>query len=388
MTQKLYWQTPYETKFTAKIEVIKEAGIMLDRTLFYPESGNQLSDKGYLKTKDFKIEIKKVSKEENDIIHHTSANFQKKLTIGDKIEGEINWQNHYGLMKSHSSQHILSAILKNNYDIDTIRAIINFEEVFIQISQKLEFKQLKEILHEINTIYTLKNLTINSKIIPHEQAEKEAKGIRSKIPGESQVRLIEIQNLDLVCCGGTHVQNITEIGCLFIYDFKKGNEIRYYIGNKALLLNSNINIDMISLAIDINTPIAKLGKDVKKRLELLENMQVLQKDLSIKLLESISKSPSKIIHNIPLFYIDFNADIKIINKMLSLFPQNSLLIVEMGNNKIRLLSMSGKIDANELLQTLIIKYNGKGGGNPKSAQGILKKMPKDLISEIEKLIIK
>ncbi len=387
MTQKLYWQTPYETKFTAKIEVIKKAGIVLDKTLFYPESGNQLSDKGFLISKDFKIEIKKVSKEENDIIHHTSADFHKKLNIGDKIEGEINWQNRYGLMKSHSSQHILSAILKNNYDIDTIRANINFEEVFIQISQKLEFDQLKEIIHEINTISTLKNFKINSKIIPHKQAEEEAKEIRSKIPDESQVRLIEIQNLDLVCCGGTHVQNTTEIGCLFIYDFKKGNEIRYYIGSKALLLNSNINIDLISLANDINTPIAKLGKNVKKRLDLLENIQVLQKDLLIKLLESISKSPSKIVYNIPLFYIDFNADIKIINKMLSLFPQNSLIIVEIGNNKIRLLSMNEKIDANELLQTLIKKYNGKGGGNPKSAQGVLKKMPRDLISEIEKLII-
>lgn len=387
MTQKLYWQTPYETKFTANIEVIKEAGIILDRTLFYPESGNQLSDKGYLKAKDLKIEIVKVSKEENDIIHHTSADFQKKLKVGDKIEGEINWQNRYGLMKSHSSQHVLSAALKNNYDIDTIRAIINFEEVFIQISQKIEFEQLKEILHEINTINTLKNLTIKSKIIPHEQAEKEVKGIRSKIPDESHIRLIEIQNLDLVCCGGTHVQNTTEIGYLFVYDFKKGNEIRYYIGNKALLLNSNINIDMISLANDINTPIAKLGKDVKNRMEQLENIQVLQRDLSIKLLESISKSPSKIVHNIPLFYIDFDANIKIINKSLGLFPQNSLLIVDMGNNKIRLLSMGGKMDANELLQTLIKKYNGKGGGNIKSAQGVLSKMPLDLISEIEKLIV-
>ena len=78
---------------------------------------------------------------------------------------------------------------------------------------------------------------------------------------------------------------------------------------------------------------------------------------------------------------------KIINKKLSLFPQDSLIIIEMGNNKIRLLSISGKIDANELIQKLINKFKGKGGGNPKSAQAELEKVPESLLSEIEQFII-
>jgi alanyl-tRNA synthetase len=120
---------------------------------------------------------------------------------------------------------------------------------------------------------------------------------------------------------------------------------------------------------------------------MLDNNQDLQKVLYTKLLELTSKLPSKIVNNIPLFHIDFNVDIKIINKMLSVFPQDSLLIVDMGDNKIRLLSMSGKIDANEILQKLITKYKGKGGGNPKSAQAVLEKIPENLIYEIEQTLI-
>ncbi|MCK4286319.1 MAG: hypothetical protein KAX18_08950, partial [Candidatus Lokiarchaeota archaeon] len=60
---------------------------------------------------------------------------------------------------------------------------------------------------------------------------------------------------------------------------------------------------------------------------------------------------------------------------------------EMGNNKIRLLSMSSKIDANELVQKLINKYRGKGGGNSKSAQAELEKLPESLLSEIEQFLI-
>ena len=171
-----------------------------------------------------------------------------------------------------------------------------------------------------------------------------------------------------------------------MYDFKKGTEIRYYIGNKALQMNSNINVDILELATNINTPIAKFSENVSKRLELLENTQKLQKDLSFDYLEMISKSPLKVINKIPLFYIPFDIDIKILNKKLGNFPPNSFIIVEMGNKKIRLLSTSKSIDANEIMQRLIKKFKGRGGGNSKSAQGVLEIMPENLLAEIELLI--
>ncbi len=48
MTQKLYWDDPYAVDFTAKVVSKQNGGIILDRTLFFPSSGNQASDKGFL----------------------------------------------------------------------------------------------------------------------------------------------------------------------------------------------------------------------------------------------------------------------------------------------------------------------------------------------------
>ena len=79
---------------------------------------------------------------------------------------------------------------------------------------------------------------------------------------------------------------------------------------------------------------------------------------------------------------------KILNKSLDIFPQNSVIIEAMGNNKIRILSLSEKINANRILQEINRLYDGKGGGNARSAQAAIKKMPEDLLSEIEKLINK
>ncbi|MHA2037357.1 MAG: alanine--tRNA ligase-related protein [Promethearchaeota archaeon] len=388
MTKKLYWESPYETKFKAKVESIVEDGIVLDRTLFYPESGNQLSDRGLLKIKEHEFKTENVSKRGDDIIHHISDEFKNKINIRDEVQGEIDWQYRYGLMRAHSSQHVFSAVLKSKYDIDTVRANLNFEEVFLQWSQKVDVNKLKEILYEVNTICTAKDLKITSRIVPQENAKKLAPNIRSIIPNESDVRLMDIQNLDLVCCGGTHVQTTNEIGNLFIFDFKKGNEIRYYVGNEALSLTSNINIDLMSIVNKLNSPLEKFRENVIKRLDSLKNLQSEQKELSGKLLELTSKIPSKTVNEIPLFCVDFDVDIKIINKMLDIFPENAVLVLNIGNNKIRVLSKSEKINANQLLQKLIEQYKGKGGGNSNSAQAVLKKMPENLLFDIENLLRK
>ncbi len=386
MTEKLYWDNAYETKFTAKVISINKDGVVLDKTLFYPESGNQASDVGNLKFKEMIFKVEKVTKEGENILHHLSSEFKNKINFGDFVEGEIDWDYRYGIMKAHSSQHIFSAVIKNKYNIDTVRAILNFEEVFLQISNKIDYEQLKDILTEVNKICTTNNLKVNTKVIPRKEAEKTSEKIRSGIPKDFNIHLTEIEDLDLVCCGGTHVKNTKEIGILFIYEFKKGNEIRYVVGNKALEMSSNMDLDLIALANEINSPVTKLRELLKKRLEFIENIKEQHKDLSIKLLESISKSPLKIINNISLFFIDFEVDIKILNKSLDSFPSNSLIIVKFQANKIRILSLNEIIDSNKLLQKLIQKFGGKGGGTPKSSQGFLKEMPENILYEIELLV--
>ncbi|MBY8992571.1 MAG: alanyl-tRNA editing protein [Candidatus Lokiarchaeota archaeon] len=386
MTKKLYWENPYETKFSAVISSIKTDGIILDKTLFYPESGNQQADKGIIKIGNDKFEIIGVSKDNNEIIHHISPELGDKIKVGDKVEGEIDWEYRYGLMKAHSSQHIFSAMLKSMYDLDTLRAILNFEDVFLQISQTIDYDQLKKILYKVNRICTLEEHKIAADLVSRDVTQGYANEIRGKIPNESEIRLLKIDKLDIVCCGGTHVRETTEIGSLFIYDFKKGNEIRYYVGNKAILNSSKTNIDLIHMSNNLNSPLQKVMSVIAKQLELLENIQKEQKELSIKLLKASSKSPLKVINNIPLFHIDSDIDIKIINKILPDFPQNSLIIVSMENNKLRIISLSEKLDANSLMQRLIQKSGGKGGGSPKSSQGFLEKIPENIIDEIESML--
>ncbi|MFW9829486.1 MAG: alanyl-tRNA editing protein, partial [Candidatus Thorarchaeota archaeon] len=238
MSEKLFWKNSYETEFNAKIIEINNEGVILDKTHFYPESGNQASDCGFLILGDLKFKIDKVSKVGEHILHHISSSFKNKLKIGDIVDGKIDWEYRYGIMKAHTSQHVFSAVVKDKFKIDTIRASLGFEEVFIQISKKIDYRQLKEILNEVNKICTSHNLKVYANILSQQEVKKKSEKLRSKVPDEPNVRLMEIEGLDLVGCGGTHVRNTAEIGNIFIYEFKKGKEIRYCIGNKALLMNT------------------------------------------------------------------------------------------------------------------------------------------------------
>ena len=103
MTERLYWDQPYDTKFDAEIIGIEQDGIILDKTLFYPEGGNQASDRGVIISQGNTLKVDHVLKKDESIIHHISESFGEKLKIGDKIEGEIDWEYRYGIMRAHSS---------------------------------------------------------------------------------------------------------------------------------------------------------------------------------------------------------------------------------------------------------------------------------------------
>jgi len=387
MTRKLFWETPYEREFSAKVISITDEGIILDQTLFYPFGGNQLSDQGVIKIKDFKIPIKNVTKEDEKIIHHISTEFHKKIKVGDEVIGKIDWKRRYGLMKSHSSQHIFSAVIKNKYNIDTVRANIEFEDISLSISQELSHEQLKSALQEINEICISRNLKFEGKIISPKDLGRYENNIRGNIPSEDQIRIVEINDLDLVCCGGTHVQNSTEIGPLYLYNFKKGKEIKYYIGDKALNLITHLNVDLLELSNSLNAPIEKVKEKSEKNMELISAYKEKNEILLNKTLEIAAQSPISKINDILVFFLDFKIDHKTIAKNLHLFPLESFLIIKMSAKRFRFISKTQYIDANSILQVFIKKYGGKGGGNPNSAQGTFEIEPKSIISELKQIII-
>ncbi len=386
MTRKLYWEKPYDKEFTATVKLIQGGGIILDQTLFYPFGGNQLSDQGILTINDNNLIVSKVTKKNSEILHHISSNSHKKLKVGDTVIGKIDWNRRYGLMKSHTSQHIFSAVIKNKYDINTVRATLNFEEVNLSFSQNLSYQQLKTALQEINEICCSKNLSVKGNIIPLKEIGNYKENIRGALPVEKQIRTVGIQGLDLVCCGGTHVKNTTEIGILFIYDFKKGKEVKYYIGTNALIMLTNINVDLINISNLLNISIKNIREKTERNIDLISNLRERNKTFELKNLELIAQKPILKIRDIIIYLLERETDYKILSKNLHLFPEETFLVIKISPKKYRFISKVQFVNANSILQAFLRIYGGKGGGNPTSAQGNFERAPKDIISDLKQFI--
>ena len=386
MTEKLYWKHPYDTQFEAKVVKIIKEGIILDKTLFYPRSGNQANDIGQIIFNDEKIEVKNVYSEGKEIIHEIHPEKLKKFKVGNRIKGVLDWENRYALMKAHTSQHILSALFKNKYGINTSRAFIEREEVLIQLEKDIEEFQLQEVLIEFFTLCTLKNIHIKPNIFSLDEAQELGNNLRGNFPSDEMIRIVEIENLDLNCCGGTHIKNSTEIGSVLIIEFKKKKDIKYLLGNKAIQRFSQINMELLNLSDQLNTPLENYARDVKKVIELNQTLLTYQDLLISEFFKQKILNPDVEINHIKLYLINMEIEYKSLKKILDQLPKNSLLLIKSEENKIRIISNTDEIKSDEIAEKLIENYRGKGGGNPRNAQCLLESEPKDILRDIQSFI--
>ncbi len=352
MTERLYWELPYETTFTAKVVGLSNDGAILDRTLFYPQSGGQESDRGKLLKDNLSIDVIYVSKEGDNIIHHISSGDKSKIKEGDLLSGEIDWNYRYGVMRAHSSQHVISALIKNKFDIDTAHATISFEDVSLQIAHNISDDQFKEVITEFNRICTIENHEFQTKVVHRGEIDINNKQIRGKIPEQGKVRLVELKNYDLICCGGTHVKNTTEIGPIFVYEFNKGTNFKFILGSKALNQLTTDNYRILNYARNLNLPaldiVANFQKELDKKLTVQRNFEI----LAITVLQLVSQNPKKTLNDVKIGCIRMDFDYKNIQKSFKDFPKDYLLLILEEKNKIRILSNTEKASANEVLQKL------------------------------------
>ena len=379
MTEKLYWDNPYDTRFEAKIIDIDKEGIILDKTLFYPEGGNQSSDKGVIINQGNTFRVDHVIKKEELIVHHISEPFGDKLKKGNGVSGEIDWEYRYGIMRAHSSQHVLSAVFKNLLDIDTKRSNISFEDVSIHISRSVSEIELTNVLFQFFRICTIQNLQFRSKIIPHNEIKNLSEQIRGGVTADADLRIVEIEDYDINCCGGTHLEESSEIGPVYFYEIKKGREFKYFVGSKAIKLLSKQNIESVDLANALNLPVTNLFTSLKTQYFKLKEEN---KKLIDKALELIAISPTTTLKGIKISEVNFEVDYKFLSKAFKNFPPDYLLIMKSGNNKVQILSNNEAFKANEVINELIKKDGGKGGGSPRSAQATINKEPANIISEL------
>tara|TARA_B100000609_G_scaffold165572_1_gene138326 strand:- start:475 stop:1191 length:717 start_codon:yes stop_codon:yes gene_type:complete len=219
----------YTKKFSARVEATFPGIVELDKTAFYHLGGGQPADCGFLNWDGGKALVNDVRKK-NRIRHFTEGDSPE---IGELVEGEIDWTRRYSHMRMHTSQHLVSAVVNELHNSDTVgnqigagKSRIDFKPLAVDQS---EIEQIQEIVND----YISKDLKvkISEELRSNLENNKDIRssmssGLWKTLPASvKKLRVISIGDIDVCPCAGTHVRSLREIGEVeFIKKKNKGSQ--------------------------------------------------------------------------------------------------------------------------------------------------------------------
>lgn len=219
-TNVMYYEDYRKTSFSAK--VLKSIGqyIILDKTYFYPTSGGQEYDTGDLGGQ----RVVNVFKQGGIIIHKLAESPNWKE--GEHVAGEIDTKRRFQLAQHHTATHILNAaarrVLGNHCNQAGAKKSEDKAHIDITHYQSLSDDEFKKIEAEANKIVR-EGIQTKLKFYPRTEAEQKF-GMRiyqgGVVPGK-ELRIVEIPEVDVECCGGTHLHNTKEAGKITLLKSQK-----------------------------------------------------------------------------------------------------------------------------------------------------------------------
>lgn len=377
MTHKIYLENPYLREIDSRIidKIYKDGKyyIKLNRTIFYPHlSGGQPGDKGTING----VQVLEVYEEESDIIHVVKENIHS-----DKVILNIDWENRLDNMQQHTGQHLLSAAFYKLYNGETVGFHIGQDYVYIDVT----LPELLEDEAEKIEIYANRIISSNFEIKSYyiEKNDISKIPVRKQPTVNSNIRIVEIDNIDFSPCAGTHLRSTGEIGLVKIRKWEKykGNvRIEFVCGNRALFdyrwKNKAIR--------DIGLLLSSKDTDVFHKVQLLfhqkEELEKKNKDLKEELLKY--KGEELLMNSVKINGTSFVAkifddiDLKEINAISNYLVNSKSNLVQIYGSSYEnkgqfLVSITKdlKINLKEVFKEVSNEFEIKGGGSPHIIQG-------------------
>ncbi|MBA7542308.1 hypothetical protein ES705_34629 [subsurface metagenome] len=286
-------------------------------------------------------------------------------------------------MRSHTAQHLLSYFLQEMYECETIKANFDEGKIEIEISKALNLNDVVRVLEESNNRLEedadVKSIIVNQKTFQEEYKSK----IRGKTSDEKRVRMIQLGDFDLVCCGGVHVKKLAEVRGIFL-ETVKNRVIKLYTGEKGINYTNRQRAYLHALEEITEKKDSRLIELVNNKLK--ENINLEEGNiLLLKLLFQKINIWSEKIQNYSVVLLDIPTLDRITVQAALKEVKEEMLIAIIGRNAILyIISTNEHIQANVVIDKIKEKTGAKGGGNKGFAQMSVKdiKEPLQLVREV------
>ena len=233
--KKLFYEDSHLTSFHATVTgcVSGENGylVTLDATAFYPEGGGQPSDTGTLG----EAQVLSVRENGETILHLCD----KPLPVGQVVTGAIDWARRFDFMQQHTGEHMVSGIINKRYGYHNVGFHMGADVVTIDFDGPIPQEDLEIIEKAVNEALW-QNLPVKCYYPTPEELPQVPYRRKRDLPWP--VRIVEIPNIDLCACCGTHVKRTGEIGLIKLFScvkFHQGVRIEMACGKRALNILSH-----------------------------------------------------------------------------------------------------------------------------------------------------
>ncbi len=268
-----YTSTKETTKVTKYRKVTAKGTtgfqLVLETTPFYAESGGQVGDTGVLEFNDSSIEVIDTKKENNLIIHFTSA---LPASLEGSVVAKVNISNRKNISAHHSATHLLHAALRQvlGNHVAQKGSLVNAAQLrfdfshFAKVSDD-EMKQIENIVNE--------KIRENIPVVIKEMTKDEAVAMGAMaLFGEKYgdtVRVVMMDpNYSIELCGGTHIGVTGELG---LFKLKHESAVAAGVRRIEAICGEGANTQVNDALAELET-IKELVKNTKEPVKAVQQM--------------------------------------------------------------------------------------------------------------------
>ncbi len=262
---KLYHQDSYLREFEAQILEIRATGkgraVLLDQTAFYPESGGQPADMGFL---DQTAVLDVQENELGEILHYVDTD----LPVG-MVNGRLDWTRRYDHMQQHTGQHLLSESFLREAQANTLSFHLGKESSTIDLDiAAVDQDLLHRVLMRAQTIL-FENRPVRTGFFS--ATEVASMPLRKPPVCTEEIRIVEIEGYDWSACCGTHLRSLGELGTVLITHterYKGGTRVEFLCGWRAW----HHSLGQQRLFRDVSRRLSTSAADMLPAIEQLQEM--------------------------------------------------------------------------------------------------------------------
>jgi Ser-tRNA(Ala) deacylase AlaX len=268
--------------------------VVLADTILYPEGGGQPADRGWISG----VDVEDVRTVDEQIRHYLAG----PPPVG-QVEVRLDWLRRFDHMQQHTGQHLLTAMAEQRFGWHTtafhLGERLSDVELDMQNVTPDHLTELEDaIAAEIRAARPVRARRVRSD--EYERLPVRTRGLPDGFTGD--IRLVEIDGIDLNTCGGTHVGSTAEIEALKLlgHDAMRGGTRLFYVAGVRLrrLLGAhherNASLRQLVGAADEDLP-AGVSTKLDQLKDAQRSLRHLEEELALAVAQALAAGPTRVL---------------------------------------------------------------------------------------------